>query len=187
VAKLNPDGSLSRFGGITVSTGGVTGQIIALGNAFGDLNISGGLSGRIAVKGNKGEFGLTSFRYGILGNVSIGGGFRTTGAVVSSGLIGDDGADNIKNDQNGTHITLSGSDSGLLAADEDISFGAGFGPNPPNVVENASGTNQIAIDAVFTYNNGVLLDVLDPTQLASIVKDLLALQLKNGKLSGTTP
>ena len=35
LAKLNPDGSLTRFGGIVVSTGGVNGQVIALGNAFG--------------------------------------------------------------------------------------------------------------------------------------------------------
>src|SRR5262249_36766434 len=43
VAKTNPDGSLIRFGGIAVSTGGLNGQVIALGNFFGDLSVTGGL------------------------------------------------------------------------------------------------------------------------------------------------
>src|SRR5205814_9318384 len=90
-AKLNPDGRLIRFGGIVVSTGGVNGQVIARGNAFGDISITGGLGGRIAVKGNQGEFGLASVRYGILGNVSIGGGISASGAIVSSGPLRDDG------------------------------------------------------------------------------------------------
>src|SRR5262249_27269449 len=110
VAVTNPDGSLIRFGGIVVSTGGLNRPVSALGNVFGDLGVAGGLGGRIAVQGNPGEFGLASFRYGILGNVSIGGGISTTGAVISAGLIGDDGTDNITNDTPGTHLTISGTD-----------------------------------------------------------------------------
>jgi len=185
-AKLNPDGSLIRFGGIGVASGGVNGQIIALGNAFGDIKITGGLSGRIAVKGNQGEYGLASFRYGILGNVSIGGSIRTTGAIVSSGLIGDEGANNNDDDENGTHLTISGSDKGIIAAGGDIEFGEEFFENQPGVFENATGSNLAAIDFIFT-NNGVQLDVLNPAQLNLIVQDLLALRVSGGKLTGTTP
>ncbi|HYV38431.1 MAG TPA: hypothetical protein VE988_22295, partial [Gemmataceae bacterium] len=162
-AKLNPDGSLIRFGGIAVSTGGLNGQIIALGNAIGDIKVTGGLSGRIAVKGNPGEYGLAAFRYGILGNFSIGGGISTTGAIVSAGLIGDDGANNKNNDVNGTHLSISGSDKGILAAGEDINFAAGSSQSQ-GVFENAAGSNLAAINAVFT-DHGSLLDVVDPAQL----------------------
>jgi hypothetical protein len=192
VAKLNTDGSLIRFGGIVVSSGSVYGQIIALGNAFGDIKLSCGLSGRIAVKGQQGEFGLASFRYGILGNVTNGG-VGSTGAIITSGLLGDDGADNVPSDKVGTHLVISGSDRGIIAAGEDINFGStdcdddrkgGF--NQANIFENAQGANLAAINNIFT-NNGGLLDVLDPTQLNLIVQDLLALRVSSGKLTGTTP
>jgi hypothetical protein len=196
-AQLSQGGSLIRFGGIVVAAGGVNGQIIALGNAFGDIKITGDLSGRIAVKGNQGEFGLASFRYGILGNVSICGGIRSTGAIVSSGLIGDDGANNTNNDMYGTHLTASGSVLGIIAAGEDINFGNSDGDNDSrfawtcgqnraSIFENATGVNLAAINAIFT-NNGNLLDVLDPAQLTLIVQDLLALKVSSGKLTGTTP
>ena len=199
IATLNPDGSLKRFGGIVVGSGGVSGKIIAMGNAFGDIKVYGGLSGRIGVQGRPGEFGLASFRYGILGNISISGGIGTTGAIVSSGLIGDDGANNITNDKNGTHLNISSSDKGIIAAGEDINFGSptggdcddrNFGTegtlNQAGIFENASGSNQNAIDWIFT-NNGVQLDVLDPAQLSLLLQDLLALKVSSGKLTGTTP
>jgi hypothetical protein len=186
IAVTNPDGSLIRFGGLTVSTGGLNGQVIALGNVFGDLSVTGGLGGRIAVRGNPGEFGLASFRYGILGNVSIGGGIGTTGAIVSSGLIGDDGANNISNDIPGTHMTISGTDKGIIAAGEDINFGATGSLNQAGLFENATGQNQNAIDWIFT-NNGVTLDVTIPNQLNFILQDLLALTVVNGQLTGTNP
>jgi hypothetical protein len=183
VAVLNSDGSLIRFGGLTVSTGGLNGQVVALGNAFGDISVTGGLGGRIAVKGNSGEFGLASFRYGILGNVSIGGGINTPGAIVSSGLIGDDGTDNITNDTLGTHLTISGTDKGIIAAGEDINFGA-TGTLNQAVFEDATGQNQNAIDWIFT-NNGITQDVTNQAQLNLILQDLLALTVSNGQLTGT--
>jgi hypothetical protein len=189
VAKTNLDGSLTRFGGITVSTGGLNGQVIALGNAFGDLTVTGGLGGRIAVQGRE-EFGLSTgkpfSRTGILGNVSVGGGISTTGAVVSGALLGDDGTDNINNDTNGTHLTISGTDKGILAAGEDINFGSTGSLNQAGIFENAQGSNLAAIDAIFT-NNNTQLDVIDPAQLTLIVQDLLTLAVANGKLTGTTP
>jgi hypothetical protein len=189
--------ALTRFGGINVSTGGLTGQVVALGNVFGDLSVTGGLSGRIAVHGRE-EFGLsagqTFSRTGILGNVSIGGGISTTGAIVSAGLLGDDGSDNINNDATGTHLTISGTDKGILAAEEDINFGATGSLNTAGTFENvgtpgspqyAGGANKNAIDYIFT-NGGVALTI--PSGLYFILQDLLALAvLGNGNLGGTTP
>src|SRR5262249_51931670 len=124
-AKVGTDAarSLTRFGGITVNNGGLNGQVVALGNVFGDINVQGGLSGRVAANGNRGEFGLDNFRYGILGNVAIGGGVSSTGGVISAGLIGDDGANSSKQDSIGTQLTISGTDKGIFAAEEDINFG----------------------------------------------------------------
>jgi hypothetical protein len=187
--------ALTRFGGINVSTGGLNGQVVALGNIFGDLSVTGGLSGRIAAHGLE-EFGLSagqSFsRTGILGNVSIGGGIGTSGAIVSSALIGDDGSDNIGNDTNGTHLTISGTDKGIIAAEEDINFGSTGSLNQGGTFENvgtpgspqyANGANKAAIDAIFT-NNNMPLGIGD---LNLILQDLLALQvLPNGNLGGTT-
>jgi hypothetical protein len=180
--------ALTRFGGINVSTGGLNGQVVALGNVFGDISITGGLSGRIGVRGRE-EFGLsagvTFSRTGILGNISINGGIATTGAIVSAGLIGDDGSDNINQDSLGTHLTITGTDKGIIAAEEDINFGATGSLNQAGIFEKASGDNKNAIDYIFT-NGGNPLTI--PGGLNFILQDLLALTiLNNGKLGGTTP
>jgi hypothetical protein len=174
--------ALIRFGGITVSTGGVDGQIVALGNVFGDINITGGLSGRIAVKGHNQEYGLPSGRSGILGNVSIGGGIGTTGAIAvgyqSLGVLGDK--------TGGTQLSISGSDKGILAAEGGINF-AGSPGKLPNLFNPATGVSALAIDYIFT-DGGVLLNVTDPDQLKKIHDDLNALFVdSNGNLNGTTP
>jgi hypothetical protein len=188
--------ALTRFGGIVVSTGGLNGQVVALGNVFGDISVTGGLGGRIAVHGRE-EFGLSagqSFsRTGILGNVSIGGGISTTAAIVSAGLLADDGTDSIGNDAGGTHLTISGSDKGILAAEEDINFGMTGSLNTAGTFENvgtpgspqyAGGANKNAIDYIFT-NNGTALTI--PGGLNLILQDLLALTVLNtGNLGGTT-
>src|SRR5262249_54985575 len=61
--------SLTRFGGIVVNNGGLNGQVVALGNIFGDINLQRGLDGRIAAQGRQ-EIGLPAFRVGILGNIA---------------------------------------------------------------------------------------------------------------------
>jgi hypothetical protein len=176
VAKTNADGSLIRFGGITVSTGGLNGQVIALGNVFGDITVTGGLSGRIAVQGHPGEFGLAPTRFGILGNVAIGGGISTTGAIVTDGWIGDSAG--------GTFLTISGTDKGILAAVQGINFGATGSLNQAGIF--IGGANLTTIDAIFTKNH-LELDVTDSSKLAAIIQDLLALTVSKGKLTGTTP
>jgi hypothetical protein len=189
--------ALTRFGGIVVSTGGLNGQVVVLGNVFGDLSITGGLSGRIAVHGKE-EFGLSTGanfgRTGILGNVSIGGGISATGAIVSAGLIGDDGSGNIKNDTKGTHLTISGTDKGIIAAGEDINFGATGGLNTAGTFENVgpgdsspTPSNANVINWIFT-NGGSTLPIADvllgPQSL--ILQDLIALTVgSDGNLTGT--
>src|SRR5262249_40919002 len=157
LAVTNPDGSLIRFGGVTVSTGGLNGQLIALGNAFGDISVTGGLSGRVAVQGLPGEFGLAASRFGILGNVSIGGGIGTTGAIVSDGRIGDSTGV-------GTQLTISGTDKGILAAGQGINFGATGSLNQGGLFNPATGADLAAIDAIFT-NNHLELDVTNAGDL----------------------
>jgi hypothetical protein len=188
--------ALTRFGGITVSTGGVNGQIVALGNVFGDISVTGGLGGRIAVKGKE-EYGLSRgqnfSRTGILGNVTIGGGISTTGAIFSAALLGDDGSDNIKNDTKGTQLNISGTDKGIIAAEEDINFGSTGSLNQAGIFENVGstsaakyrlGVNKAQIDAVFSDQN-VALTI--PDGLSLILADLLALTVDaNGNLTGAT-
>jgi hypothetical protein len=164
VMQTNSAGSRIRFGGITVSTGGVNGQIVAQGNVFGDINITGGLNGRIAVHGPS----------GILGNVLIGGGIGTTGAIVSRGEIGDA--------TNGTQLSISGNDKGILAAEGDIN-------GDINRLKNVfTGSNANVIDAIFLDNNGNrLLDVTDSDDLELLLLHLRNLKVgSNGQLTDTT-
>jgi hypothetical protein len=162
--------ALIRFGGITVSTGGVNGQIVAIGNVFGDINITGGLSGRIAVKGHSIP-GLDSGRFGILCNVSIGGGIGTTGAIVSAGLLGDT--------TGGTQLSISGKDQGILAAVGGI---AGNIKKLPNVF---IGVKAAAVDDIFT-NGGVPLAI--PGGLALLLQNLADLHVaSDGTLSDKPP
>jgi hypothetical protein len=188
-----PAKPLTRFGGINVSNGGVNGFIVALGNVFGDINITGGLSGRIGVKGRT-VAGLDAFRTGILGNVNIGGGISNTGAIISAGLIGDDGNNNIADDSVGTQLNISGTIKGILAAGRDINFGSVGSLSQAFVFENVSdptspkyagGANIAAINAIFT-NGGVALTI--PDGLSLILADLASLTVgADGNLTGTTP
>jgi hypothetical protein len=159
----NVGGSMIRFGGITVSTGGVDGQIVAQGNVFGDINVTGGLNGRIAVHGTG----------GILGKVLIGGGIGTTGAIVSRGSIGDA--------TSGTQLSISGNDKGILAAEGNIN---GDISRLKNVF---IGSKADAIDAIFLDNNGNLLDVTDSDDLELLLLHLRNLKVdSNGNLTDTT-
>jgi hypothetical protein len=192
VVGSGPDKALTRFGGLTVS-GGLSGSIVALGNLFGDVTISGGLQGRIAVRGQA-IAGLAPFRIGILGNVTISGGMDSSAALVSGGVIGDDGTGGVSNDTLGTHLSISGNDKGILAAEGDINLGSTGNLNQTGLFENvgsptapkyAGGANKAAIDAIFTKNN-VTLTI--PADLAAILADLAALTVNaQGNLSGTHP
>jgi hypothetical protein len=184
ITVTGTNNALIRFGGITVSTGGVGSQavIVALGNLFGDLKFTGGLSGRIAVKGNNEQYGLSNGRYGILGNVSIGGGIGTTGAIVSAGLLGDA--------TSGTQLSISGNDKGLLAAVGNINFGATGSLNQTGLFDDVGSPSSPK------YNNGQNAAVIDsifgtftiPDDLTQLLDNVLALMVgSDGNLTETTP
>jgi len=186
VVGSGPGRPLTRFGGITVSTGGLKGSVVALGNVFGDINVSGGLDGRIAVKGSP-VLGLDPSRVGILGNVNVGGGMAATAAIVSAGVIGDDGNNSVRNDGAGTRLNISGTTKGILAAGGDINFGSVGSLSQAAVFENAASADLAAITAIFT-NGAVALSVTNDNELLLILTDLGTLRVGlDGRLTGTTP
>ena len=184
VVGTGPDKALTRFGGITVSTGGMNGSIVVLGNTFGDINVGGGWAGRLAVMGRPVQ-GLDTFRTGILGNLNINGGMSPAGVIVSAGLIGDDGINSTVADGLGTKLNISGTTKGILAAEADINFGSVGNLSQAKVFENAAGANKTAIDNIFT-NGGIALMI--PDGLSLILADLASLRVGvDGNLTGTTP
>src|SRR5207247_2850683 len=155
---------LIRFGGIQSNGGRLNGQVVALGNIFGDLDING-LSGRVAVKGRP-VAGLDASRIGILGNINVSGSIDTGAAIVSAGVIADAAG--------GTFLS-SGGIKGILAAKGDISFGSTGNTTGAAIFENAKGANAAAIDAIFTDGGNSLafdLSGLDLKGLDLILMDL---------------
>ncbi|MBI3863521.1 MAG: hypothetical protein HY290_16645, partial [Planctomycetia bacterium] len=188
VVGLDVAKSLTRFGGLLVN-GSTTGNIVVLGNVFGDLQFNGsGISGRVAVHGQQ-VAGLDAQRYGILGRVTINGNIGAGGAIVSGGVIGDDGVYvGAESDANGTQITFT-NEKGILAAENDINYGKTGKLPVSGVFENATGVNKAAIDAIFT-DGGKLLTfdtiVNGKSGLDLILGDLAALRVgADGNLTGT--
>ncbi|HLP76604.1 MAG TPA: hypothetical protein VK327_06740, partial [Candidatus Paceibacterota bacterium] len=170
-------GKLLRYGGIFAKNG--SSHIITLGNVFGDLSFKGNFSGRIAVQGATID-GLAAGRFGILGNVSIKT-FAESGAVISSGLIGDASGR--------TAISVGGA-KGFLAAHHAIALGKGSKLAASQVIQNLIGTeNGSVLGAVFTDNSVALLFDTNGALLglSAIQTDLAAIALNNGALGGTTP
>jgi hypothetical protein len=177
---IGADGSPTRFGSITVG-GSFDGQIVAMGNAYGDLVFKQDFNGRVAVHGQ-----LVPRQpvppFGIVGNVEVAGSIGSAGAIVSGGLLGDAAG--------GTALSAGGL-AGLLAARGDISFGSVGEPDGAHIFEDAAGVNAAAIDAVFT-DGGKLL-VIDTTpqglhNLSLILADLAALSVgPDGNLTGPIP
>jgi hypothetical protein len=178
-AETQPASPLARFGGISIS-GNDSGEIVALGNVFGDLKITGTLSGRIAVRGQA-VAGLDSGRDGILGNLQVGK-FAGTGAIISGGLIADA--------EGGTSFTSSAIKSGFLAADGDINFAKGVKVTTGSVFADSQGTADGAVmDAIFTAGSSPLqFDTGGTlTGLALIQADVKGIGVVEGALSGTIP
>ena len=183
----NPDGSpvlaksgkLVRFGGINAG-GLANGQIIVLGNTFGDITIKGPLSGRIAVQGAA-VTGLNASRTGILGNLQISSGIGANGAVISGGMIGDAAA--------GTKFTLK-KVLGFVAANGSVNLAnAHVVPAAQLFANSQSNANGAAIDAVFTDHSMPLLFDTGGSLvgLGYIQADLEAIGIIGGNLAGTTP
>lgn len=139
-------GTPTRVGGLLVN-GGFSGQVVVLGNDYGDLTFHGGLTGgRIAVQGTGGA------QSGIVGNVIVDRGLYPTGsigvgsAIVSGGEIGDASF--------GTSLTVEDGNQGIVAAIGEITFGDGpLGGSVFNDVGAIPGSpSAAAIDAIFTEN-----------------------------------
>jgi hypothetical protein len=151
-----------------------------MGNVYGDLWFKQDVTGRIAVHGQP-VTGLSAPRQGILGNVRVDGQIGTQGAIVSDGLIGDAAG--------GTQLTAHGV-AGALAAKGAISLGPIGNANQAHIFANAQGANAAAIDAIFTDQGNLLFIDTTPTgmwDLALILKDLAALNVAGGNLTGPTP
>ena len=167
-----------RYGGINIG-GNDSGQIIALGNAFGDITVTGTFSGRIAVQGNE-TTAPGAGRDGILGNVRLGK-FTSSAAVISGGLIGDAAG--------GTAFN-SKIKAGFLAADGDITLAKGMKVPAADLFADESGTsNGAVIDAIFTDSSLPLsFDTGGPLKgLGLIETDLTNIGVTGGDLTGTIP
>ena len=103
-AAVTVNNALIRFGGITVSTGGVNGQIVALGNVFGDIRSSGRIER--ADRRERQERGVSASAVAAMASwaMSRSTGASHTGAIVSAGLLGDN--------TGGTQLSIFGSDQG---------------------------------------------------------------------------
>ena len=152
-----------------------------MGNVYGDLWFKQDFTGRIAVQGRP-VAGLDAQRFGILGNVEVDGVIGTSGAIVSSGLIGDAAG--------GTTLSAGG-DAGVLAAKGDISVADLGDTSGASIFNDASGVNAAAIDAIFTDRGRPL--TIDTTvqglsDLDLILADLASLHVNsNGNLEGLRP
>jgi len=175
-------GTPTRVGGLLVN-GGFSGQLVVLGNDYGDLTFHGGLNGgRIAVQGTGGA------RSGILGNVIVDRGLYPTGtigpgsAIVSGGEIGDASY--------GTSLSVADGNQGIVAAIGPIqqdNSGTLDGYVFNNVGASPGNPNAAAIDAIFTDDGQPLgLDLPgDPLGgLELILEELAALTVgPNGNLT----
>ena len=163
----------ARVGGLTSNGAGFGGQLVVLGNVWGDISISGGLkSGRLAFSGND------------YGNLTISGGVNSASAIVGRGIIGSA--------TYGTHFHLD-SLSGILAVEGAVSASGSYSSgnalfNKTNM--GSPNANSSAVDAIFSSGGQTLgLDVsgLDLQGLSLISTDLAALHVASGALTGPTP
>ena len=174
-AVTSTSGALSRFGGITTGNNN-SGQIIALGNIYGDLNFGGTMTGRVAADGVAIN-GLSAARLGILGNISVNN-FAAGSAIVSGGLVGDAAGS--------TNVYL-GSPKGFVAALGGVTLRSTTLPAGDLIQNISSGANLTAVNAIFTngnlpltFNTGGNLQ-----GLILIETDLASLRDTGGTLSGT--
>lgn len=172
-AVTTSSGTLTRYGGIAIN-GNDSGQIIALGNIFGNINVKATMTGRIAAQGQA-VAGLGASRIGILGNVTIQS-FAAGSAIVSGGVVGD---------ATGKTTIKLGKAGGFVAAEGAVNL-----KSTPiaaaNLLENVSGANRSAINAIFT-NGGAPLQFNSGGNLQGLVlieNDLKNLQNNAGSLSG---
>jgi hypothetical protein len=175
-AVTNSANALTRFGGISIG-GADSGKILALGNLYGDVTVSGTMSGRMTVEGQT-VAGLSATRFGILGNITVGG-FAQAGAIISGGLVGDA--------TGGATVDL-GSAQGFVAAAGAVNLRSTT-IAAADLLQNQTGANLAAIKAIFTNANAALLFDTGGTLigLGLIETDLGTIQDNSGVLSGVIP
>jgi len=179
-ASLNSSGQMTRFGGITLNGGTTTGNIVADGNDFADIDIDNSLAGRIAIEGVP-VSGLASTRFGILGNLSASS-ISSTAAIVTLGQIGDA--------TQGTSLSFNSQLSGFLAAIGSIRIGQGS-YSSSRVFQNLAIASASAVAIQNIWTNGGLpltfdVNPLDQQGLNLILTDLTNLKIgSNGALTGT--
>jgi hypothetical protein len=184
----------TRVGGLLVN-GGFGGQLVVLGNDYGDLTLNGGLGltvngvvtpGRIAIKGTGGA------QSGILGNVVIDRGFYSYGgitagsAIVSGGEIGDASL--------GTTLSVQDTMSGIVAAVGSINPDQlGTTTPPPAYYESNDTLDAAVIDAIFSqgvspsspvdlFDESTLLDLANLNQIVLNLNSLKVVTVNNQKM-----
>jgi hypothetical protein len=162
-------GTTTRLGG--VSTGALSGDLLALANFIGDVTINGGLvGGRIAALGS------------ILGNLTISGSIDSNSVLISGGSIGST--------VYGTKLN-AGNVYGIVAAVGSFNIGTIGTTNTAKYFKQNDTLDQAVIDAVFSQ--GVMplsaADIFDQNtvgdllNLDQIILNLADLRVSNGKLS----
>ncbi|MGO9478591.1 MAG: hypothetical protein ACLQAH_13200 [Limisphaerales bacterium] len=177
-AVMTAKNALTRFGGISIG-GNDSGQIIALGDFFGDVSVGKTMTGRIAVAGQA-VAGLAAARCGILGNVTIHS-FAPGSAIISGGMVGD---------LTGNTIVTVGDAKGFVAAKGGVNLKKSTNIAAANLLQNIqSGSNLAALNAIFTNGGSSLLFDTGGSLhgLALIETDLTHVQDNNGVLSGSIP
>ncbi|HEX8911732.1 MAG TPA: hypothetical protein VF796_05190, partial [Humisphaera sp.] len=179
-ALVDSGGRLTRYGGITVATtiGTSGGQMLALGNVYGDLSVANTFTGRIAVQGSVVP-GLAVTRRGVLGNLTLGT-VGAAGAVISGGSVGDAAG--------GTAISVKAL-QGFVASKGAVAAKAGTTLPAGRVFANSVGGNAAVIDAVWT-DGGLPLrfdrSAGDLAGLALIQADAQAIAASGSTLGGTS-
>jgi hypothetical protein len=175
-------GQVAHYGGIVVN-GLFSGQIVAMGNVYGDLWFKSDVTtGRIAVRGAPVPGPDGGQLSGILGDLRVDGQIGPDAAIVSGGALGDAAG--------GTALRV-GDVAGILAAEGAISYGAVGDLSAASIFDQAQGPDAAAIDAVFTDGGQAL--VIDPSpqglqDLARLLAQLRALRVDgNGNLTGPVP
>ncbi len=168
-------------GGLIASSGSIDGNLTINGQFSGELVTVGNINGNVAIKGSL-QGGRIATLGSILGNLRIGGSVDSQSAIVSGGSIG--------NQSTGTGLTV-GSVNGILASVGPMNVVKIGNTSKAALYKQNDTLDAAVIDAIFSQG---LLSSLSPTDLfdhaspldlenlAELLANLTALSAKNGKL-----
>jgi hypothetical protein len=155
--------------GVIAANGSISGNVSVIGSFSGEVVTLGTLSGNVTIKGGI-KSGRLAALGGITGNLLISGGIDGASALVSGAGIGTAAT--------GTTLTMTGSNSGIIAALGSINASS---PISGFVFSNARNTiNEAAIDAIFATGSSPLapdlFDLASPFDLVLLEQILQNLQ-----------